>query len=296
MNTHTCRMLITAFLLIASAGATAAGQTDEPEQRGSSLTDRIGASETAIFGSTNEDRPLLQRVFNMEIRLYGKPQPWSLPQALSEIERTIQDNPAGQPFGAGRGTPQTFQAYSNVSQFTGSNRNTSSSSNHENNEAAQKELNQRIVGFCGAQLGQTVGGGECANLVEEAFRAAGAKPEMEFQEAPDPGDYVWGNLIFARGEKSSGTTDASSVSSIRTGDVVQLRNARFYGATADGRGRYNKMTMGHHTAVVASIRPDGQTISVYEQNMNGNRTVTMGEYNLSDLKRGWVRVYRPVPN
>ena len=59
--------------------------------------------------------------------------------------------------------------------------------------AQDPSLNQKIVQFCEAHIGQKVGDGECFALASHAFHEAGAT--RHFADSPNKGDYVWGTLI-----------------------------------------------------------------------------------------------------
>jgi hypothetical protein len=50
----------------------------------------------------------------------------------------------------------------------------------------------------------------------------------------------------------------------------------------------------HHTAVIAAVNQKSNLLTVLEQNYNGKRIVQANPYRLTDLKTGWVRIYRPV--
>jgi hypothetical protein len=124
-----------------------------------------------------------------------------------------------------------------------------------------------------------IGGGECAHLATEALRFAGA----EFRR-PEPAgtmDYVWTSNRVAR------LTHGSSLPYRRfqVGDVIQYHNATFS----------NRGAIAHHTQVVAAVDYRGRITSVFEQNVNGNRTAQRrAAPDLSKLTGGSVSVYRPV--
>jgi hypothetical protein len=75
--------------------------------------------------------------------------------------------------------------------------------------------------------------------------------------------------------------------SVKPGDVIQLRDARF-------EGKNYFMTYPHHSAIVLYVKEGGKVLTVFEQNVNGKKIVTEKTYRLNDLKTGWVRVYRPA--
>src|SRR4051794_7131061 len=74
--------------------------------------------------------------------------------------------------------------------------------------AGPSELNNKILAFCTEHLGQQVSDGECAMLVNEAFKETGAMPKRKIPK-PDgvslrDDDYVWGKLLGANDEVQPG--------------------------------------------------------------------------------------------
>ncbi len=155
-------------------------------------------------------------------------------------------------------------------------------------------LIDRISSFCHSHLGQTVGSGECCDLAQEALAWAGGQPRL-----PDSSndDYVWGNLICKLENKQ---TEFGPVrrkpdgrADIRPGDIIQLRNIKFY--HQDPGGYYNYHEYPHHTAVVEEVSEDDNYCKVYEQNANGKRFVIETTYTMFEITSGWMRFYRPIP-
>jgi len=152
------------------------------------------------------------------------------------------------------------------------------------------DLSEKVAAYCERHKGEQVDNGECARLALLALEAAGAKKRGK--DNPNAGDYVWGKQIFlieAAGDDQPPKTQGD-VADIRRGDIIQFRDAKLVRHVPGGRVT-NRMTQ--HTAIVASI--DGDTIHTLEQNVSGNRTVQECAYNLSGLKAGWLRFYRPLP-
>jgi hypothetical protein len=141
-------------------------------------------------------------------------------------------------------------------------------------------INEKVVAYLDARVGQRVGGGECAHAATEALRAAGAA-FIRRADSPRPGDYVWGSLvkvITAAGDSAPGVA-------CKPGDVIQYRNATFR----------NGMWATHHTSIVAAVDPQGRPTAVFEQNFNGVRVVRRDAIDVTGLTGGWLRVYRGVP-
>jgi hypothetical protein len=124
-------------------------------------------------------------------------------------------------------------------------------------------------------MSKQVGNGECWTLADEALKYAGARRPYESGE---------GSCVFGRklGEDEL----------VKPGDIVQMYSAKFFHKT--GPGSWSSAETGEkHTAIVASV--DGDTITVYHQNWNGNRTVSQWSFRPSDKTAGTVEFYRPKP-
>ena len=156
-------------------------------------------------------------------------------------------------------------------------------------------LNGKVVKFCKNNLGKEVGSGECYDLAAAALQYADAKPQNGSEDSPNAGDYVWGKLVYAL-ETTDGSQKETKVPkmSVQPGDVIQFRDAKFEGKNLRGFETYFTI-FPHHTAVVSEVGKADEVLTALEQNVNDKRVVTANAYRLSDLKTGWVRVYRPVP-
>jgi hypothetical protein len=158
--------------------------------------------------------------------------------------------------------------------------------------AAAQGLNRKVVQFCEAHVGKQVGGGECSSLAYAALRAAGAKELNDFPSYPGEGDYVWGKLVYTVAARNGKAVEqAVGRFKIRPGDVLQFRDATFEGQE---NGRHYTWQYDHHTAVVLKMNHRTGTMLILEQNVNGKRFVQRGTLILTDLRSGWLRVYRPV--
>jgi hypothetical protein len=154
------------------------------------------------------------------------------------------------------------------------------------------DLGERVAAFCERHIGEQVDNGECARLALLALEAAGAKKRGK--DNPNPGDYVWGQQIFLIEAPTDGQPPKTqgNFANVRRGDIIQFRDARLVRRVPGGRVTN---TMTQHTAVIASIDADGDTLHTLEQNVSGNRTVQECAYKLSGLRAGWLRFYRPLP-
>src|SRR5437867_4231472 len=108
----------------------------------------------------------------------------------------------------------------------------------------------KIVDFARKNVGKQVGDGECATLVAEAFKEAGAKPHGSYKDSPNEGDYVWGELVYGLEITRSLRTESTPIGTfVKPGDVIQYRDAKFAGKSPSGT---YKSEAPHHTAVVTS--------------------------------------------
>jgi hypothetical protein len=147
---------------------------------------------------------------------------------------------------------------------------------------------RKVLAFCTRHLGRKVGDGQCASLAAAALDAAGASRRAP--DFPAAGDYVWGGFVTSVEAERRGVRGIPSIARTRPGDIIQFRNAHFEGISPGG-GTY-WMRADHHTAVVESVNPAAGTVTILHQNW-GRMTVKRDTLVLTDLKRGWLRFYRP---
>jgi hypothetical protein len=77
---------------------------------------------------------------------------------------------------------------------------------------------------------------------------------------------------------------------VARGDIIQILTAHF--KSKDGR-RQAWAGAPDHTAVVTGIDSNG-VLAVVEQNVGGVKKVQVGSYNLSEMVKGEVRIFRAV--
>lgn len=143
-------------------------------------------------------------------------------------------------------------------------------------------------------MGQQVGDGECWTLANEALLAIGAKASSRGREpCMSSQSYVHGSLIYsyipatsAYPEPRGGVIEAG----VARGDILQLLTAHF--KSRDGRSE-KWAGAPDHTAVVVGVGPNG-VLDVVEQNIGGVRKVRQGSYDMSELVKGEVRIFRAV--
>ena len=76
-------------------------------------------------------------------------------------------------------------------------------------EYPHNPLGDAVRVYANLKLGQTVGGGECTDLVDEAFRVAGARPGLNYvwgTEIPGPPQWARGKMAMS---SNSGTPNSN---------------------------------------------------------------------------------------
>ncbi len=151
------------------------------------------------------------------------------------------------------------------------------------------------MAFAEAHLGQEVGGGQCTDLVDAAYAAAGAESESKLGPTGSDSDYVWGTMV------TTVTTASHSLAGVVPGDVIQFRDVTLVHTTTHPNGSWSSTTKtaDHHTAIVESV--SGSTITVFEQNVgfadtpdSVRYTDQIGTYDLNDLTSGTMWIYQPI--
>ncbi len=155
------------------------------------------------------------------------------------------------------------------------------------------DLGSKVVAFCNGHLHEQVGNGQCAVLASSALKDAGARGRGK--DSPGKSDYTWGDLAVlmeAPDEKGDAPkVSGGSLTDIRPGDIVQLRDVKLTHHNAHGT---SYQVMDHHTAVVTGTEDGGRTVHVLQQNVSGKLIVMPGTFKVSDLSSGWMRFYHPV--
>lgn len=157
-------------------------------------------------------------------------------------------------------------------------------------ENAKETIGDRVVAFCKKHKGEKVGDGQCAALAIAALQDSGAK-KRGGPDAPNDGDYVWGELVFTLEITSKGPKATGKVDAIKPGDIIQFRDSKW--VTVLGN-RTSSTTALHHTAVVATVDKKSNMLGIYEQNSNGKKIVSESVLRLNDLREGRIRIYRPI--
>ena len=149
-------------------------------------------------------------------------------------------------------------------------------------------INQKIVTFLEGKRGTRLGGGECAHAACEALRVSGGEflSSEIGPDSPSGGDYVWGTLVKVVLYSNNKWSDSNPAAKALPGDIMQYGNTKFV---------YTNLITSStsHTSTVAAVSTAGLPTFVYEQNSNGIRTVQKNSIDLTKLRSGWVRIYRP---
>jgi hypothetical protein len=105
--------------------------------------------------------------------------------------------------------------------------------------------------------------------------------------------YVHGFLVYSFIPAKSPYPDPRGgirEAGVSRGDIIQLYEAHF--KAKDGRSE-KWASAPDHTAVVVGLDHNG-VVRVVEQNVGGVRRVRSGNYDMSELVKGEVRIYRAV--
>lgn len=140
-----------------------------------------------------------------------------------------------------------------------------------------ESLNEQVVGYARAKLGEKVGDGQCSTLVAEALRQAGAKRR--------------------RGDHGSWGEELKSMLDARPGDILQFDGVAFVHTRYldDGAKRTDMISFPHHTAIVSRVKKRGTKpiLVILHQNVGDTQIVQEWTINMADKKRGTVKLYRP---
>ena len=139
---------------------------------------------------------------------------------------------------------------------------------YTSHHAANSRMRSAVIRYAQGKLGKQDGNGECWTLVDNALRAAGADTSRDSK-------YDFGNRVSLR--------------ALRRGDLLQFEGVTFEHHNANGSWYSNSYP--HHSAIVESIK--GRTITILNQNVNGNRTVQRSTINLDDQKGGTITAFEP---
>lgn len=152
---------------------------------------------------------------------------------------------------------------------------------------------EAIASWSEAKIGQQVGDGECWTLANEALKAVGTQCSSRGQEPCMPSQsYTHGHIVYSfipakspYPEPRGGILEAG----VARGDIIQLLSAHFKGK--DGSQKWAGAP--DHTAVITGVDPNG-VLKVVEQNVGGVKKVRTGGYDMEEMVKGEVRIFRAV--
>jgi hypothetical protein len=144
------------------------------------------------------------------------------------------------------------------------------------------DVNEKIIAFARAKIGQTVGDGECSALPTEALRAAGASRQGR----------TWGDPV-------------ASIRDARPGDILVFEGTVFVRTRVRADGAIETLTYNspHHVAIVSGVRRRGRRVvlAVLQQNVGyegeddaRRKVVREDVVDPAELRRGTIKAYRPA--
>ena len=177
--------------------------------------------------------------------------------------------------------------------------------NDEELDKAHREYGTNIATWCDDVIGGTVGDGECWTLVQKALQDLANTYQKYGKEPPLISQgRAHGYCILAIEAFSPGSNSGMlQLADVRRGDILQMESAHFrtvekapvvqqeWGRWQKGNGE-KKVRMAHHTAVIMAI--ESNVIKVVEQNGTIPYAVSNGQYDLEEMQKGSLKVYRVV--
>ncbi len=131
-------------------------------------------------------------------------------------------------------------------------------------------INKQIIVFVKNNIGKKVGRGECWDLANEALNFISAKWD---------GEYNFGKEIKYMNE------------CVFPGDIVQFENVELNYKIGD-----NQFTekLSHHTAIIYTVKSKGQFVMADQNTGRSGRKVGLSPFNLNDIKKGKIKIFRPT--
>ncbi|EKD11812.1 GMP synthase [Drepanopeziza brunnea f. sp. 'multigermtubi' MB_m1] len=160
-------------------------------------------------------------------------------------------------------------------------------------EDCRAKYSDSIAAWCESKMGQQVGNGECWTLANEALKAVAQQCTSRGQEPCTASqELVHGHILYTyrpaislKPEPAGGILAAG----VARGDIIQILSARF----ESPNGSFQVAGQPDHTAVITGVEPNG-VLRVVQQNTGGVKRVVTGNYNMSELTTGEVRIFRAV--
>jgi len=138
-------------------------------------------------------------------------------------------------------------------------------------------LNQKIVTYVNSVIGQQVGRGECWDLASAALDYSGAYLDRRTQKT-----------IYIFGKKLNPERDI-----IYPGDIIQFEDVSM---EYQKDNVIYKESMPHHTAIVYQVLDKGHYQLAHQNTAFSGKKVGLSELKLSNIKKGKLIFYRPIPD
>lgn len=131
--------------------------------------------------------------------------------------------------------------------------------------------NKKVIEFVNKNIGKKVERGECWDLANKALLYANAKWDRKFN---------FGNQLDLKKD------------TILPGDIIQFSNVKIEYIE---NGKLYMQEMQQHTAVIYEVL-NKHTFKIAQQNTGGRngRKVSIGDLDLETIKKGKIKIYRPV--
>lgn len=151
-----------------------------------------------------------------------------------------------------------------------------------------------VAAWSESKMGQQVGDGECWTLANNALVAVAQEFSSRGQEPCMPSQsYNHGHIVYSYIPSQSphpvpkgGVLEAG----VARGDIIQLLSAHF--KSRDGRSE-KWAGAPDHTAIITGVDPNG-VLRTVEQNVGFVKRVQKGSYDMGELVKGEVRIFRAV--
>ncbi|KAI4181735.1 MAG: hypothetical protein L6R41_006437 [Letrouitia leprolyta] len=177
----------------------------------------------------------------------------------------------------------------------------------EDLDAAHKLYGANIATWAESTIGTTVGDGECWTLIQQALLDLADSYRQYRKEAPliSQGRSHGYPILSLTAPAAGSNTGLLQVADVRRGDITELKSAHFHIITEEAPekvpghwGKWQKgpgeknIRLSHHSAVIVGV--DGDVVKVVEQNGCVAGGVGVEKYDLGEMKRGEVEVFRVV--
>ncbi len=137
-------------------------------------------------------------------------------------------------------------------------------------------LNQRVIQFVNAKMGEKVGEGECWDLAAGALEYAGGFLDRSSEESL----YIFGKRVNPRKE------------TIYPGDIIQFENVEIQ--YIRGNTIFTE-SMPHHTAIIYEVLGPGRYRIAHQNSTETGKKAGISTVDLNKITKGVYFIYRPIP-